>query len=209
MKPLELPDATRVAAIVIPEEDGQRKFAAALCNAVPACWEKGVKDWKPPSRAAQGTNSFDEFAKAGRKLMRAIKAIQTHDVAKWEGQYRLNPLFGFDDLANLIEQILPMADFLGGKKIGRPKQPYKDGFELFVGLVLVPAITNAGGQKPTCNRHHQSGSLVDLLIALRPYLPPDFVPEDLDKWPWAKLERILSAKSRHKVFAVRGKVAVI
>jgi len=33
------------------------------------------------------------------------------------------------------------------------------------------------------------------LVALRPYLPPNFVPEHLDNWPWAKLERLASAKS--------------
>jgi hypothetical protein len=203
MKPLDLPTATRIAAIVIPEESGQLKFATFLCRVAPACWEKGLKDWKPPSRVARGPNPFDEFAKAGRKLIGAIKAIQANDVTNAFAK-SVRPSLELGELASHIERTLPVAYHLSGKKIGRPKRPFKDGLELFVGKVLV-AITNIGGPSPTCNRHHQSGTLVDLLVALRPYLPPNFVPEHLDKWPWAKLERMLSAKNLRDVFAVRAK----
>lgn len=198
---LDLASAARIAAIVIAEEEGQRKFAAFLCRLVPSVWENGLKDWKPPrhaSLASLGADPFDDFVKAGRKLAAAIKALHA-DHREYVGLLLGNN--DFDKLEDQLQRVLLIVDAVYLKKIGRPSQPFKDGFEVFVGRVLLK-ITRLGVPRPTCNRHHQSGTLVDLLVALRPYLPLNFVPEHFDKWPWAKLERILSAKNLREVFAV-------
>jgi len=210
---LDSASAVRIAALVVREEEGRRKFATFLRKIVPAVWETGLKDWKPARRPPYDPFPLVDVAKPGRELVVAIKAAKADQLSSilmkgfrplGKPGPTLNDLF--DKLEGQLQQVLPIVEALYSqtKKIGRPKQPFKDGFELFVGRVLI-AITWIGGQPPTCNKHHQSGTLVDLLVALRPYLPPNFVPEHLDKWPWPKLERLLSAKNLRDDYAVRRK----
>jgi len=143
---LDLASAARIAALVIREEEGQRKFAIFLREAV----QRHNDDLAPASRSPELQAAGNDLATAARKLLVAIKTIKKG--ASWFG--------AFDKLEHELERIVPMTEQVFRRR-GRPKRTFKDGFEFFAGRVI-DAIRKIGGPRPTCNRHHQSGTLVDL-----------------------------------------------
>lgn len=153
--------------------------------------QKGANRQSPAHRASQALRERNaEVARTGRQFIRALVARRA--------AYPSDPTSdGAQELEELVAGTVRLAKFLSGVKPGRPRRP-RDKTELErIAGVLEASIARAGG-RATLTRHHHSGNLVNLLIAFRPYLPAGFIPEDLDEWPWAKLERLKTAQNRRR-----------
>jgi hypothetical protein len=156
--------------------------------------QNGANRQSPAHRASPAFRELRErnadVARTGRQFIRALAARRA--------AYPSDPTSdGARQLEDLVAQTVRLAKFLSGVKPGRPRRP-RDKTELErIAGVLEASIARAGG-RPTLTRHHHSGNLVELLTALRPYLPAGFIPEDLDEWPWAKLERLKTAQNRRR-----------
>jgi hypothetical protein len=194
--PLDL-DATTIARFAkivgISSAEGRTQFTEVLKqlrNDAQKKAQSGIDHQRPARRANADISRFEKLnrdvVKAGRQFIRALEARREVD-----------PTGGRQELEDLVKREVDISSRLSRVKPGRPRSPlYNTEFERLVGR-LMASITEAGGQ-PTLTRHHRGGRLVKLLIAFRPYLPAGFIPEDTEKWRWARLERLKTEQKRRR-----------
>jgi hypothetical protein len=167
----------RLADIAAIPDAHREQFARHLQKAVHAARRRGG-DWQPAPRQSGAIDQIAHIAATGRAFFKALQH---------------SPLIEDQLLAARVSWRADIASTIGRLRRGRGRPPrtFSTEFERFVASLLL-AVRAAGG-RPSFDRKRRSGRLVDLLVELRPHLPPGFVPEEL---PWAKLERLCPDAAR-------------
>jgi hypothetical protein len=154
-----LTDWVGLAHLMKVPEDQHEGFICWLKYMVLVQWSWSRHAGEPPQNP---TVKNADIAKTGRAFLRAIEQRGTSSTP--------SELAMAEEVRRFLRQVRPA-------KRGAARREDSDRFATFV-LCMV-AITYVFGGGVTCNRKARKGNIVDLLIELRPLLPPGLIPAGL------------------------------
>src|SRR5262245_46717969 len=179
---------------------GQRlAFAASLRRAVQMWWLHG-KDWKAwgslfsPVELDDAVAQLDRLQRSVAVYQKALQALgePARDAFEVSFDKSSAPSNTFDRIERLTRKQFDAASMayhqMLGEKRGKGRPSCLPGQRGHTALdAFVCQILEATGGRLTLDKNRESGSLIDFLRAVSPYLPPGFIPNSL---PYSRFQAL-------------------